>query len=65
MSTRARPSTRLTNHDTTAVRTLALSMVRELKKQGFGLHHIVALAGELIGCACESIRADRSPTADS
>ncbi len=61
MSTRASPGTRLSSNDTTAVRTLALSMVRELKKQGFGLHHIVALAGELIGCACEVIRTDGKP----
>jgi hypothetical protein len=63
MSTRARPGTRLSSSDATAVRVLALSMVRELKKQGYGLRHIVALAGELVGCACESIRSDRSLTA--
>jgi len=61
MSTRSSPGTRFNSNDTTAVRTLALSMIRELKRQGFGLHHIVALAGELIGCACETIRSDRSP----
>lgn len=66
MSTRASPGPRLNHNDSTAVRTLALSMIRELKRQGYGLHHIVALAGELIGCACETIRSDKSqpPAAD-
>jgi hypothetical protein len=65
MSTRARPDARLSSEDATAVRILAHSMVRELKKQGYGLRHIVALAGELIGFACESIRSKRAPTAES
>jgi hypothetical protein len=51
----------LSSKEMIAVRILAFSMFRELKKQGYDLRHIVALAGELIGLACEAIRADRTP----
>jgi hypothetical protein len=46
------------------LRIVARSMVRELEKQGYGLRHIVALAGELIGLACESVRSTRPPAAN-
>jgi hypothetical protein len=42
--------------DAPALRILARSIVRELKKQGYGLRHVIALANELIGIACDSIR---------
>jgi hypothetical protein len=44
----------------TAIRILARSLVRDLRERGYGLRHIIALANELIGLACESIRLDRT-----
>jgi hypothetical protein len=54
--------TRLSRADATALQILARSMVRELRARGYGLRHIVALASELIGLACESIRSEQKPT---
>jgi hypothetical protein len=57
------PAARVSGMDVTALRILARSIVRELlKTRGYGLRHIIALASELIGLACESIRACRTPT---
>ena len=53
---------RMTDTDVTALRTLADSVVREFKERGYGLRHIVVLASELIGLACEAARSDNPPT---
>lgn len=53
---------RLSRAEATALQIFARSMVRELQARGYGLRHIVALANELIGLACDSIRADRNST---
>jgi hypothetical protein len=37
-----------------ALRTLARSLVRELHKRGYGVHHVVGLADELLDRACDS-----------
>jgi len=47
---------RKTATDATALRILARSLVRELQQRGYGLRHIISLANELIGLACETIR---------
>jgi len=39
-----------------ALRIFASSIARELKQRGYDARHVVALASELIGLACESIR---------
>jgi len=39
-----------------AFRILARSLVRELHKRGYGLHHVVGFADELIDLACDSFR---------
>jgi hypothetical protein len=51
--------------DGTAIRILARSVVSELRKQGYGPRHIIALTNELIDLACEAIRSDRTPTVDT
>jgi hypothetical protein len=56
MSAPSDPDAPLTGMDAPALRILARSIVRELKKQGYGLRHVIALANELIGIACDSIR---------
>lgn len=56
---------RLSSKEVAAVRILAFSMVRELKRQGYDPRHIVTLASELIGLACESIRANRKEVPSS
>ena len=55
------PGARLSAADETALRILARSIVSELGKYEYGFRHIIALAGELIGLACESIRSGRTP----
>src|SRR5262245_66230750 len=62
MSTLTTSSTRVTGTDVTALRILARTMVRELRQRGYGLRHVVTLATELIGLACESIRSDPQST---
>lgn len=52
-------ATRLPGTDATALRILARSLVRELNKHGYSLHHTVVLANELIDLVCESIRSNR------
>jgi hypothetical protein len=59
MSSPASPATRLAAADTTALRILARTLVREFDKRGYGLPHIVALANELIDLACETVRSNR------
>lgn len=54
------PHLRSTGADVTALQIMARSIVRELRKNGYGLRHIVRLASELIGVACESIRSNRT-----
>lgn len=51
--------------EVTAIRILARSVVRELRKRGYGPRHIIALTNELIDLACESIRAGRTPTIET
>lgn len=46
-----------------AIRILARSIVRELRSRGYGLRHIILLAGELIDLASELIRSNRIPRA--
>jgi hypothetical protein len=46
-----------------ALRILARSLVRELKSRGYGLRHIVLLAGDLIDLASEWVRSNHSRTA--
>ena len=53
---------RMNGTDVAALQILARSLVRELKTHGYGLRHIIALANELIGLACDSIRSDRPAT---
>jgi hypothetical protein len=55
------PTTRLPVSDPAALRILARSLVRELNKRGYGLHHVVGLAHELIDRACDSFRGTRGP----
>jgi hypothetical protein len=62
MSSVTTPGTRLSGMDVTALRSLARSIARELKKREYGSRHIIALAIELIGLACESIRSANTPT---
>jgi hypothetical protein len=45
---------RLPGSDATAFRILARSLVRELNRRGYALHHIVTFANELIDLACDS-----------
>ena len=53
----------LSSRAVAALRILAFSMVRELNRQGYDdPRHIVTLASELIGLACESIHANRMET---
>jgi hypothetical protein len=48
--------------DTTALRTLAGSVIHEFKERGYRLHHIIVLASELVGLACEAVRYSGTPT---
>ena len=47
---------RLTDTDAAAVRIVARSLVREFQSRGYGARHLVSLATELIGLACDAIR---------
>jgi hypothetical protein len=47
--------------DVDALRSLADTVIQEFKTSGYELRHVVALANELIGLACDSIRTDNSP----
>lgn len=51
---------RVLTSDVTALRILARSIVRELRKREYGSRHVVALAGELIELACDAIRFNRA-----
>lgn len=51
--------------DGAAIRILARSVVAELRKQGYGPRHIIALTNELIDLACEAIRSGRTPTIET
>lgn len=59
MSPVPRRSHRVSPVDEAALRILANSIIRELSKNGYGPRHVVALASELIGLVCESLRSDR------
>jgi len=61
MPVAADQGSRVRGTDATALRIFARSIVRELKQRGYGLPHIITLANELIGLACEGIRSDRTP----
>jgi hypothetical protein len=61
MSSSTDRDARLPDMDATALRILARSIVRELTGRGYGLRHIIALANELIGLACDSIRSGAGP----
>jgi acyl carrier protein len=63
MSSASNPAAHLQRPDVTALRILARSLVRELRKRDYGSRHVVALANELIGLACEAIRAGGGPAA--
>jgi hypothetical protein len=52
------PKARMTTTDAAAVRIVARSLVREFKSRGYGMRHIVTLASELIGLACDVVRTD-------
>jgi NADP-dependent 3-hydroxy acid dehydrogenase YdfG len=52
---------RMADTDVTALRTMAGGVIREFKERGYGLRHIIVLASELIGLACEAVRSD-APT---
>ena len=45
---------RLPGSDATAFRILARSLVRELSRRGYAVHHIVTFANELIDLACDA-----------
>jgi hypothetical protein len=45
---------RLPGSDATTFRILARSLVRELNRRGYAVHHIVTFANELIDLACDS-----------
>ena len=47
-------ATRLPGSDAATFRILARSLVRELNKRGYAIHHIVTFANELIDLACDS-----------
>jgi len=64
ISFRTSSGTRVNSTDAAALRILASSIARELRSHGYGLHHIVGLASELIGFACKSIRRDRALPSD-
>jgi hypothetical protein len=53
----------LNRTDKDTLKILARSIARQLLKNGYGLRHIVALAGELISLASESIRSRSAPKA--
>jgi hypothetical protein len=53
------PTTEL---DTTELRSLAGSVVHEFKERGYGLRHIIVLASELVGLACDAVRSSGTPT---
>jgi hypothetical protein len=53
------PAARVTGTDAAALRILARSIVRELNGRGYGLRHVIALAAELIGLACDFVRSNR------
>jgi hypothetical protein len=56
---------RMTENDANAVRIVARSLVREFKSRGYGLRHIVTLANELIGLACETVRSNAKTAAET
>jgi hypothetical protein len=47
---------RISDTDAAAVRIVARSLVREFQSRGYGARHLVSLATELIGLACDAIR---------
>ena len=47
--------------DVSALRSLADSVIQDFKTSGYELRHVVALANELLGIACDSIRTDSPP----
>jgi len=50
---------RVLTSDVTALRIVARSIVRELRKREYGPRHVAVLAGELIELACDAIRSNR------
>jgi len=56
---------RVTETDAVAVRIVARSLAREFKNRGYGLRHMVTLANELIGLACETVRTNGSAQAET
>lgn len=48
--------------DKAALLTLADSVIHEFKERGYSLQHIIILAGELVGLACDAIRSGATPT---
>lgn len=47
-----------TEPDPAGLQTLAGSVIHEFKERGYSLRHIIMLASELVGLACDAIRAD-------
>jgi hypothetical protein len=44
--------------DQAGLQTLAGSVIHEFRERGYSLRHIIMLASELVGLACDAVRAE-------